>query len=799
MRAEDFNVLYPRFVLCHFKMIRQSLHRAAELGALFALGILPATAVAQIAFEDVSDAAGMDNAAETYGASFGDFNSDGRLDIVLSNHRTQGSLYINRGDGRFLDLGSQVKTWIYKKRADTHGGAFADFDNDGDQDLLLTTGTGNPNQLLVNEYGELVDRTAAYGLNLGGRASRMAVWIDLNRDLKLDVIFANRRGSPPIMVQSGNTFTLASSTYQLNCSNFHYAQFIDITRDGVLDFLCGSPEALGSSVFPQAVYNMRYTPFRDVTNGMPQFGQAVDSAVADFNGDLREDVFALHGIVRPSGVAQTDQTIEAMLLGGKKGLRFISRGSVAFEIHWNQNDELAGVPNLRVGAGNFNPGTTTFRLDPNDPRVAGQPTYSAEDTPLLAFGYEPSSGEWTIVHDSIGASFSNAYLIARSSAPISNLRATGMWPSDKPVAPRLLLHTDNGFVDNTDAAGLSAPIACVSAAAGDFDNDMDVDLYLACRTGPANIANLLLANRGNGVFDPVPDAGGAAGPVGLAVTSGAGTADSVITGDWDNDGALDLFVANGLNMRPLDVGGPHKLYRNLGNGNHWIQLELAAAQSTRDGLGARITATAAGTTQVRFQNGGYHRWSQHSNRIHFGLAQANTVDLRIVWPSGRVDLHPGVAADRIYRARENNGLEVLSVGPGQLLPCGQPDFDRLQDNAVVLWKDCITQHWKMRGVAADANTLYSGSLKSSADFVSVSANGLESDDQLDTDPHPARIAFVMNVAKNSMDGFTFKMAPGATACMQLTTDPPGKPVYFGPLRRTVVPPFSLQTGAACTP
>lgn len=797
--AEVFNVAISCFSPQSKNAAGNYTRRAVLLAAYIALSSFTTAAPAQIQFDDGSTAAGLAPAAETYGASFGDFNGDGRLDIAVSNHRSPGSLYINRGQGKFLDIGHQVKTWTYKKRADTHGAAFADFDNDGDQDLLLTTGTGNPNQMLVNEFGELVDRTAALGLNLGGRASRMLMWLDLNRDRKLDVIFANRRGSAPVMVQSGGVFANAANTYQMGCTNFHYAQLFDANGDGRLDFLCGSPEALGASSFPQKLYNMRYTPFREVTQLMAQYDQAVDSAIADFDGDLREDLFALHGILRPSGVAQSGQTIEAMLLGGKKGMRFIHRGTLDFEIHWNHTDELAGVPNLRVGADNYNPGSATFTLDATDPRVAGQPTYSAEDLPLLAIGYDPSNGEWTIVSDSTGASFSNAYLVLRSSEPVTKLRATGLWPSDKAVAPRLVLNTSDGFVDNTSAAGLATPISCISAVAGDMDNDMDVDLYLACRTGPANIANILLANRGDGVFDPVPEAGGAAGPVGLAVSDGAGTADSAIIGDWNNDGGLDLFVTNGFNMRPLDVGGPHKIYRNRGSGNHWIQLELAATQTVRDGLGARVFATANGITQVRSQNGGYHRWAQNSTRIHFGLAQATTTDLRIEWPSGQIDQYSGIATDRIYRAHEAGGLERLRAGRGQLLPCGAPTHDPLQDAGIVLWKDCITQNWKVRGVSAGANTLYSGTLSSNADVVSVSANGLEADDQLDGDPDPSRVAYVMNVASDSIDGFTFKLAADATACMQVNSDPPGRPVYFGPLRRVVTPPFSLQTGASCTP
>jgi hypothetical protein len=95
------------------------------------------------------------------------------------------------------------------------------------------------------------------------------------------------------------------------------------------------------------------------------------------------------------------------------------------------------------------------------------------------------------------------------------------------------MNNPGGFTNATVAAGLGAPVQCVSATAGDFDNDMWVDLYLACRTGASNIPNILYHNNGDGTFTAVPDAGGAAGPVGIAIGSGAGTADSVISGDYD--------------------------------------------------------------------------------------------------------------------------------------------------------------------------------------------------------------------------------------------------------------------------
>ena len=228
----------------------------------------------------------------------------------------------------------------------------------------------------------------------------------------------------------------------------------------------------------------------------------------------------------------------------------------------------------------------------------------------------------------------------------------------KPARPTLLINHNGSFVDETVAWGLDAPVQCGSVTAGDFDNDMYVDLYLACRTGASNIANILYHNNGDGTFTAVPDAGGAAGPVGLGIVDGAGWADSVVSGDYDQDGFLDLFVTNGLNLQPPYIGGPNKLYHNNGNPNHWIELDLMGVNSDRDATGARVYATALGVTQFRVQDGRNHRWSQDAKRIHFGLAGATTGRLTVKWPSGLVQTFPNVAANKVYTITENDANPV---------------------------------------------------------------------------------------------------------------------------------------------
>lgn len=772
-----------------------STRQRLKILGLFALSaVLAAGPVSsQTLFEDVSGAAGVGNATESFGAAWGDLNGDGYLDIFVNNHRHQSDIFLNRGNGTFASTSDQVQAWVNRPSADTHGGTWADFDNDGDQDLLITTGTGNPNQFLVNDAGALIDKAPELGVGFQNLGGRLPVWFDYNNDGLLDIVITQLGGIARLFTQTAAGFVEDTDTANLLCVRFQYGQLYDVDGNGRLDFVCQD-----DAVFPQKIYDTLPLPWADLTSLFPTISQVPDSIIGDFDNDQRLDMFVISNVtLRPTTMLLVDDhTIEANITGMlEKGFSFTSNGSITINLDWNKIDEGFGLSQILIGTNGANPFSVPFTLDPADPTTHGVPPSDPAAAPIIRIGYDTTTQRWTIIHQPEDF-FSEAYFIITTDQPASDLQATGLGSGDTTGSPTLISNLSGGFADTTAAAGLDAPVQCASVTAGDFDNDTDLDLYLACRTGAENLENIYYDNQGDGTFVAVPSAGGAPGPIGSNVTSGAGTADTVIAADYDLDGFLDLFITNGLGLRPKDFGGPNKLYRNIGNGNHWIQLDLVGTTGSREPMGAQVRATAAGVTQLRVYDGGYHRWSQEARRMHFGLAGATTVDLTVTWPNGSVEQFAGVAADHLYTITQGGGIQQTVPETNKPYSCGAPTYDPATEGGVFIWRDCTLDEWRVRFASGGPWTKYIGQLVSDGGYAAVEAFSLESSDVLDNTTDPLKIAFDAGMSGSGQDGFNLTLNAGSNACFELSA-PAGAAVYYGQFKTPLSAPFDLKTGGAC--
>jgi hypothetical protein len=193
--------------------------------------------------------------------------------------------------------------------------------------------------------------------------------------------------------------------------------------------------------------------------------------------------------------------------------------------------------------------------------------------------------------------------------------------------------TDNVLVNE----GGEGTIATVCAW-GDFDNDGWIDAFIANDVGQNNS---LYRNNGDGSFTSVHG--------GSPVNDG-GNSVSCTWVDYNRDGFLDLFVVN--------AGENNLLYRNNGNSNAWLNIQLAGRASNISGVGARVHALAtingAPRWQMRQVAARDGTGSPNTLDTQFGFGNATNVDLlRIEWPSGVAQVVSNVAVRQFLTIRES--------------------------------------------------------------------------------------------------------------------------------------------------
>jgi len=122
--------------------------------------------------------------------------------------------------------------------------------------------------------------------------------------------------------------------------------------------------------------------------------------------------------------------------------------------------------------------------------------------------------------------------------------------------------------------------------------------------------------------------------------------------DFDNDGRIDLFVAN--------ASGEPKLYHNLSpRTNHWVQFQLQGTRSNRAAVGAQVRLTADGKTYLSFVNGGNGFAGQSTLRVHFGLGSVDKIErAEIRWPTGDKEVFSSLAIDKLHKITEGSSKKA---------------------------------------------------------------------------------------------------------------------------------------------
>ncbi len=165
----------------------------------------------------------------------------------------------------------------------------------------------------------------------------------------------------------------------------------------------------------------------------------------------------------------------------------------------------------------------------------------------------------------------------------------------------------------------------------DFDHDGELELFVA--NGDLNPNCTPMADF---YFDQNPD-GSFTDRAHLVGLNDYGIGRGTVVFDLENDGDLDILTINQAPVMPgYPVASTTRLFRNdLADGN-WLQIVLKGKQSDLHGLGARIKVVAGGKTFLReIDGGGSTHMSQNSSIAHIGLGEAEIVDsLVITWVGG---------------------------------------------------------------------------------------------------------------------------------------------------------------------
>ena len=118
--------------------------------------------------------------------------------------------------------------------------------------------------------------------------------------------------------------------------------------------------------------------------------------------------------------------------------------------------------------------------------------------------------------------------------------------------------------------------------------------------------------------------------------------------DYDNDGDIDMLITN-------SNGRPQLLRNDGGNRNNWIKVRVVGTASNRAGIGTRVKVVTGDTSQIAAVKSGSGYLSQNDLVVHFGLGTTTVIDkISVTFPSGRVS--------KIERVPVNQLIEIVESG-----------------------------------------------------------------------------------------------------------------------------------------
>jgi hypothetical protein len=508
-----------------------------------------------------------------------DFNNDGWNDVFLtsSKYGANNALFKNLGNGKFQDVALEMGVGNINKEGSgvSMGGVWADINNDGFEDLFVYK-WGKP-QLFLNVRGERFEDISDKAGMPKWVNSNSAIWVDYNNDGWIDLLIGGYYKESIDLWNLENTLIMPES--------FEYA------NNGGRNYL---------------LENQGDNTFADVTHskGLLSTKWTLALGAVDFDNNGYQDLFIAN-----------DYSVD--------------------ELYMNFGDE--GFTEIGRQA---------------------------------RIGYAPKSG--------MNVSIADVKNDGKFSIYVSNITEMGILLQGNNLWQPSVDGAKIQFSNNAGSLGIELGGWSYGAQFGDLNNDGFQDLYLANgyisaaknnsywydyskvtggnkaiisdalnwpamkgRSQSGYQQNKVWINGEGGIFADVTE-----------YVSNSPPYDSRAVGMVDlwNRGVLDVIVAN--QKREVSI------FKNHQPGvNNWIAFKLEGTVSNRSAIGAKVTLIWDGQSQSQVVSGGMGFCSQNQRALHFGIGQSATVDkILIDWPSGIKQSLPGMPIKTLHKIKEEGNV-----------------------------------------------------------------------------------------------------------------------------------------------